>query len=312
MNILFLGSSEFSLPFLKTLGGSRHRVSAVVTTPSKPQGRGLKIQPNPAQLFAEEQGLPCFAPGHLKDPDLLESLKKRAPDVLVVASYGKILPPNWIQLPSRFAINVHPSLLPKYRGAAPINWQIIRGETRTGVTIFKIEAGLDSGDVIAQKECPLGREDNAATLSQKLANEGAPLLMKVLETIDAKSIRLVPQNGEEATYAPKLKKGDGLIRWNQAAEDIRNLVRGLIPWPAAHVVFQGEPLKVLEAEAEPVACAEAEPGVILEINKTGFIRVQTGQGALLVERVRPAGKREMTAFEFSIGRRLSPGIFLGG
>ncbi len=308
MKVIFLGSSEFSLPSLQVLLSSQHQIVACITTPSKPKGRGLKVESNCVQNLAQDKQLTCFAPAKLNDTQLLENLRQLNPEVLVVASYGKILPTSWLKLPKKLPINVHPSLLPAYRGAAPINWQIINGETKTGVTIFKVEAGLDSGDILAQAQLPLDAKDDAVSLSKKLAEQGARLLQEVLGQIETDSFLLTPQNHEQATYARKLKKEDGLIDWDRSALEISNLIRALVPWPSAYVYFQGALVKIMRGRASSPSCAESKPGVILEVNKTGFIRVQTGRGALLIERVQPAGKREMTAHEFAIGHRLSSGM----
>lgn len=311
MKIVFFGSSNFSIPFLQVFLDSNHEVSAVVTTPAKPQGRGLKVQPNPVQVFAEGKKLLCLAPARLKDAPDFETVKQLSPDLFVVASYGKILPAVWLDLPKKYPLNVHPSLLPKYRGAAPANWQIIRGEIQAGISIFKMAQEMDSGDIAAQQVSSILPDEDAEALLARLADEGKPLLMNVVERADAGTLRFTPQNHAEATFAPKLKKEDGLIDWKKPAVEIVNLVRGLAPWPGTYISFQGEPLKIIKMRVADTSCAEAFPGQILEINKSGFVRIQTGDGALLIERVQPAGKREMTGQEFANGHRLKPGIALG-
>lgn len=310
MNLLFLGSSDFSLPFLETLLASDHKVVAVVTTPTKPKGRGLKIQPNPVEILAREKGLLLLAPAKLKDPEALESVQGIGVDVLVVASYGKILPSSWLRLPKKLPINVHPSLLPRYRGAAPINWQIVNGEERTGVSVFKMEEGLDSGDILAQVEMPLEMTDTAATLAEKMGHEGSRLLLKVLREVEEGSVAFAPQDPSQATYARKLTKEDGLVDWGKSAVEIHNLIRGMIPWPGAYTHFQGERLGILSARLEGPGCAEGKPGQVLDVHKEGYLRVHTGEGAVLLDRVQPPGKREMTGHEYAIGRRLGPGMTL--
>jgi methionyl-tRNA formyltransferase len=310
VNILFFGSSSFSLPVLETLFASGHKVTAVVTTPAKPKGRGLKVEPNPVQALAREKGVPCLAPAKLRAPEALEEAAKYPCDVMVLASYGKILPGSWLALARISPLNMHPSLLPRYRGAAPINWQIIDGAEKTGVTIFKMEEGLDSGDIAAQQEFPLGSEQDALMLSDFLAQKGAAILLTVLARAETGTLSFRPQDPAQATYAPKLKKEDGVIHWNENASRIAGLVRGLLPWPTAYTYFQDKPLQVLKAEADEMACATAKQGEILEVNKSGFIRIQTGQGSLLVQRLKPAGKREMSAGEFANGYRIAPGMHL--
>jgi methionyl-tRNA formyltransferase len=313
VKVLFFGSSEFSLPSLTALAGSPHSVIACVTTPARPQGRGLKVVSNPVERFANEKGIPCLAPETLKDPVALEEVKKRGPvDIFVVASYGKMIPEAWLKIPAKLPLNVHPSLLPKYRGAAPINWQILNGESQAGVTLFVVEKGLDCGDILAQKAWPLGEDETAVTLEKTSAEEGARLLMETLEAVERGPVRAVPQDLALASYAPKLKKEDGLIDWTKPAREIDRRVRGLLPWPAAFTFFRGESLKIVAAVPDRIACAEAGPGNIIEISKSqGTLRVQTGEGTLTVARLQPAGKREMSAHEFAIGQRLVPGMTLG-
>ena len=310
MKILFFGSSDFSVPFLKAILDSSHEIPAVITTPSKPQGRGLKVQSNPVQAFADSRKLLCLAPARLKDEQILAQVKNMEPDLFVVASYGKFLPAAWLALPKKYPLNVHPSLLPKYRGAAPVNWQIIRGEKTAGVSIFKMTAEMDSGDIAAQAEFPILDGETAQELLERLAADGTSLLSEVLAKAEAAALTFTPQNHAEATLAPKLKKEDGLIDWRKPACEIMSLVRGLAPWPGTFVLYKGEPLKIIQVKIAATACAEANPGHILEISKAGFLRLQTGQGTLLIERVQPAGKREMTAHEFAIGHRLQPGMMI--
>jgi len=309
VKILFCGSSEFSMPSLERLVSS-HEVVAVVTVPPKPSGRGLDVIPNCVQAFARSKGISCKTPEKLKNPEVIEELKGLDFDVLVIASYGKILPASWLALPARVALNIHPSLLPKYRGAAPINWQIIHGERRGGVTIFRMDEGLDSGDIAACEEILIAGEEDAIALSRGLSLLSADLIIKVLEEIEKGGVSFRPQEAALATYAPKLKKEDGLLDWTKPAQDIANRVRGLVPWPCAHTFFYGESLQVLKAKAEDLK-ADGEPGEILEIDKRGFLKVRAGKGALWVERVKPSGKREMSGLEFANGRRIHAGMHFG-
>lgn len=309
MKIIFFGSSVFSCPILEKLS-SAHEVLAVVTTPAKPQGRGLKLLPNPVEELAKAKRVLSLAPPDLKDPAMREKVLALGCDVFVVASYGKILPPAWLSVPGKFPLNIHPSLLPKYRGAAPINWQLMRGEALAGVTVFRMEQGLDSGPIAAQREFAIGAQEDAVSLARKLSLVSCEVVLEVLQKAEADALSFIPQKAEEATLAPKLKREDGLIDWARPAIAIANQVRGLVPWPCAHVLFKGEILQVLKARVSETRSAGGKPGDILEISRNGFLRVRTGNGDFLIDQVKPAGKREMTAHEFAIGRHLTAGMAL--
>ncbi|HNV86935.1 MAG TPA: methionyl-tRNA formyltransferase [Candidatus Omnitrophota bacterium] len=309
MKILFCGSSEFSMQPLERLA-ERHEMVAVITVPPKPRGRGLDVIPNCVHEFARSKGILCKTPEKLKQTEIVRELGALNAEALVIASYGKILPSDWLALPKRVALNIHPSLLPKYRGAAPINWQIINWEIRSGVTIFRMDQGLDSGDIVAQEEVFLEEGEDALSLSKRLSRLSADMVLKVLESVEKGSASFVPQDPSLATYAPKLKKEDGLIDWTKPAREISNRVRGLVPWPCAHTFFYGESIQILKTRAEDLT-PEGEPGEILEIDKQGFLKVRAGKGTLLIDRIKPSGKREMSGLEFANGRRIHAGMHFG-
>lgn len=307
LKIIFFGSSDFSIPALKACLELSHQVLLVVTTPDTKQGRGLKQVSTPVKIFSEAKQLTTVAPPHLKSEDLLHTVRELKPDLFVVSSYGKLIPTSWLQVPSRLALNVHPSLLPKYRGAAPLHWPIIHGEKETGVSIAEVTERLDAGDIFHQIRFPLSAEIDSEKLGAALAELSGEALRHVLEQIEKGTLRRLAQSASQSSYAPKLKKGDGLIHWQQPAEETARRVRGLLPWPTAYVDFQGGPLQILKARPEPIGCGESKPGQLISVEKDGSIRIQTGRGALIVECVRPAARKAMPAADFIRGRRLKAG-----
>jgi len=308
LKIIFFGSSNFSVPILKALNSSGHEVLSVVTTPPKPKGRGLKVIPSLVQELATELGLDFRCPDKLSDQAFLDWVETQKCDAFVVASYGKFLPTVLLKLPKRLPLNVHPSLLPKYRGASPINYQLLNGDRDAGVSIFKVVKEMDAGDIVAQQRTRIEPDDDALSLGEKLSLLSCDLILEVLNEMDQGEILLMPQDEAEVTFAPKLSKELGFINWSEPAAQIRNKVRGLVPWPTAYVQNDAKSLQILKAKVAEGGSDETQPGQILEISKSGFIRVQTGQGALRVDEVKPAGKRVMTAQEYAIGQRLKAGM----
>lgn len=287
-------------------------VLAVVTQPDKPKGRDLKIQFTPVKTVAIEHGLPVLQPSRARDPDFVGQLRTLAPDLIIVAAYGQILPQSILDLPALGCLNVHTSLLPRYRGAAPIQWAILDDLKETGVTIMKMDAGLDTGPMISTATSPILSEDTAATLHDRLAELGADLLIKTIPSYATGSIRPVPQPGAGATYARKITKEDGLIDWTAPARFIWNRVRGLNPWPSAftHLVQSGQPqlIKIWRAEVDSSIASEA--GTILEAGKAGIV-VACGDGALRILELQREGRKRVTASEFLAGCPLSKGSRLG-
>ncbi len=306
MTLVFFGSSEFSLAALKACLESRQQAALVITTPDQKKGRGLKLAPTVVREFCTEKGIRVEAPESLKDAALIERVKSLKPDLFVVSSYGKLIPSAWLNIPSRFALNVHPSLLPKYRGAAPINWPIINGDTQTGVSIAEVTSKLDSGDIFYQEVVPLDFCIDAENLERLLAINSGKALKTVFEKIDNGTLSRTPQEESLSCYARKLTKEDGRLSFKDPAAKLDRLIRGLKPWPGTYLEFGGNPLIIVEAEVVLPNTA-ADPGTLLEIHREGSVTVATGEGSLKIKRVRPAGKKEMSAADFVHGRRLKPG-----
>ncbi len=309
LRIVFMGTAEFACPSLAALvARPDYQLVAVVTQPDKPQGRDLVIQPSPIKRLALERGLPVLQPGKARDPEFVAALKAMEPDLIVVAAYGQILPQEILNLPKFGCINVHASLLPKYRGAAPIQWAILNGEAETGVTIMKIDAGLDTGDIIAQELTPIHETDDAQTLHDRLAQMGAELLARVIPDYVAGVLRPRPQPQTGASYAPKIKKEDGKIDWTRPARAIWNQVRAFIPWPGAFTYFSTPAgptlLKIWRAEVVPGGTGT--PGEILRADNSG-IEVACGKDALRILELQPQARRKMSAQEFIAGHKLCPG-----
>ncbi len=311
MTLLFFGSSDFSLAALRACLDLSAKILLVITTPDRRKGRGLKESPNPVKRFAERRNISVLAPENLKSNELIERVVPFKPDLFVVSSYGKMIPSSWLAIPSKLALNVHPSLLPKYRGAAPINWAILNGEPETGVSIAEVTGEIDQGDIFYQKKIPLEDSFDAQSLTQKLADLSYEALASVLKTIrENKEAARTKQDHALSSYAPKLKKEDGLIDWKKSAVDLFNLIRGLQPWPGAYAGAGSEQIQILKASVKDrsEAPGQCDAGTVLSIEKQGILRVQTGKGVLDIERVRPAGRKEMSGADFARGKRLQPGF----
>ena len=303
-----MGSSRFSLPSLELLLKSSHQVVGVVTRPDRPRGRGRKLVPGPVKEFAQEAKLPLFQPEDLKEQGFLEALRGLKPDLGVVVAF-RILPPEVFTIPSKGTINLHASLLPRYRGAAPINWAIIRGEKVTGVTTFFINEGIDTGKVILQRSTQIGDQETAGQLAERLAKWGAEVLLETVELIDQGKARPEEQPKGKATPAPKLRKSDGLIDWNQGAEPIRNLIRGLNPEPGAFTYFRGKILKIYRVSHFPSHLPPGKPGEVVEALQR-FV-VSTKDGLLSLDEVQPQDRGKMKGEDFLRGYRPRPGEVLG-
>jgi methionyl-tRNA formyltransferase len=309
--IVFMGTAELACTSLAALADSSvGQVVAVVTQPDRPKGRDLKLQPSPVKLEALRRSLPVLQPERARNPEFAECLASLRPDLIVVAAYGQILPASLLALPRFGCINVHTSLLPKYRGAAPIQWAILEDEPETGVTIMKMDAGLDTGDILTQATTSIDPTDNAQTLHDRLAQMGAALLLETIPGYLAGNITPRPQPKEGMSYARKIAKGDGQLDWNQPARVLWNRVRAFTPWPGAFTYLPGEGnprlLKVWTAEVEDAY--SGPPGGILRIEKTGIV-VGCGQQALRLLSVQREGGRRLTAQEFWAGQSLKEGEF---
>jgi methionyl-tRNA formyltransferase len=305
--VAFFGTPRFAVPTLQTLLDSRHTVCGVVTQPDRPRGRGHQVSDSPVKALAVERGLPLLQPTRLKDPAFAAALRDWRPDIGVVAAYGKILPDDILALPPRGMINVHASLLPKYRGAAPIQRAIIDGAAVTGVTIMRIETLLDAGAMLATVTRPIGPDDTSDVVERDLARLGADLLLDVLEQIAAGTAQEERQDFMLATFAPRLTKEEGVLDWSLPAVYIHNRVRGLHPWPHASTQLDGARIILLKTRVEP-GTTDAAPGTIVDVSADA-IHVATGHGErIAIEQLQPEGRRPMSAREFAAGRRLKPGI----
>jgi len=302
--ILFMGTPAFALPALRLLHGQNYPIVGVVSQPDRPKGRSLKEVAPPVKILAQEFGLPVFQPQKVKDESFLEIIGKLSPDMVVLVAFGQILPKSIIDYPPLKCLNIHPSLLPKYRGAAPINWQIIRGETKTGVTIMLMDEGLDSGDILLQEETQLGATETYGELHDRLAELGATLLIKTIEQIFDGTLKRKPQDAFGVTFAPLLKKETGKINWNNKASDIVNLIRGLSPSPTAYTYLEGLSLKIFKADVQTQKVNQP-PGTIGSLNDTG-LPVAASDGYVILKDIQLAGKKRMLITDFLRGHNLKP------
>lgn len=304
--VLFLGSPAFALPSLRALRAVVPIVG-VVTQPDRPAGRGRRLEPTPVAAYARQAGLPLFQPLRLRAPETLAALRATRPDLIVTVAYGRIVPPELLALPPLGAVNAHPSLLPRYRGASPIQHAIKHGERETGVTIHYQTEALDAGDIILQERVPIAPDDTAATLEARLAEVAARLLVKAVRLIAEGRAPRTPQDESQATYVGRLTKADGRIDWTQPAAAIANLVRAMDPWPSAYTWREGRLLKVWRAEPLPAPpAARMEPGTVLAVDGEGIL-VATGDGLLRVREVQPEGGRRMGAAEYARGHPVRVG-----
>ena len=304
MNIIFMGTPDFALPTLQQLHESDHHVLAVITQPDRPKGRNRKPAPPPVKQLAMEHGFPVLQPETIT-PDLIKLLGDLAPDFIIVVAFGQILKKDLLALPRHFCINLHSSLLPKYRGAAPINWAIINGDKETGVTTMKMDTGLDTGDTLLSWKTPIRDEDDAQSLHDTLAQKGARLVLETLRRLEEENLQPVPQDSNLSSYAPKLRKEDGLIDWSKSAAEIHNRIRGLEPWPGAYTFSKSKRLRICKTEIAPSGSGD-QAGKVARTSDHG-IEVGTGDGRILVTQLQPEGKKRMAAKSFLAGHKINPG-----
>ena len=309
--VVFMGTPEFAVPSLKALCDAGYEVVGVFTQPDRPAGRGKKLTACPVKLAALERGLPVYQFEKLKSPEGLDALAALKPDVAVTAAFGQILTQALLDIPARGTINVHASLLPKYRGSAPINWCILMGEHEAGVTIMRTDAGIDTGDMLASKRTPIGELETAGELTARLSEIGAKLLVETLPGYLDGSIQPVKQDPREASYQPMLTKEMGLIDWTKPAKEIANQVRGLNPWPCAYTDMPEGRLKIQLARAVD-SDADAAPGTVLEASAKAGLVVRCGEGALEILEMQAPGAKRMGAKAYLAGRRIDPGTRFGG
>jgi methionyl-tRNA formyltransferase len=303
--IIFMGTPQFAVPTLKALLASGEEVVAVVTQPDRPSGRGRKVVAPPVKELALAAGLPVLQPARIRGEDFLARIDEFSPDLLVVTAYGRILPGPLLSLPPLGTINVHASLLPSYRGAAPVQWAIIRGETETGITIMQMDEGLDTGDILLTGSIPIAPEDTAGTLAPKLAELGGRLLVHSLELLHQDRLVRQPQNNSLATLAPPLNKDQGRIDWRQPAAEIANLIRGLDPWPTAYTMLAGKRLRLFAPAV--IEGRPAEPGTLCRADAQGLL-IAAGRDYLRVSEVQLEGARRMPVQSFLQGRPLETGL----
>lgn len=306
--VVFMGSPPFAVPALEALARA-YRVVGVVTQPDRPAGRGSRLRPPAVKVAAEGLGLPVFQPEKVSTPDALAHLQAWAPDVIVVAAFGQILPPTLLALPPYGCLNLHPSLLPRWRGAAPIATAILAGDTVIGITLMQMDAGVDTGPILAQRKEPIRPDDTAGSLTERLAGVAAELLMEVLPLYLRGEIRPIPQPEEEVTYCRPLKKMDGRLDWTRPAAELERQVRAVTPWPGAFTFWEGQMLKVLRAAAHPDWAGDEPPGTVVPMGKGAA--VVTGQGALELLEVQIAGKNPLPIEAFLRGRGGFIGAALG-
>jgi len=312
MRIIFMGTPDFAVPALEALLQAGYPVTAVVTQPDRPRGRGRKLLPGPVKKTAVEHGLPVLQPDRLLEDSFLERLASLAPEVIVVAAFGRILPPVILRLPRLGCLNIHASLLPRYRGAAPIHRAVMNGERETGVSIMLMDEGLDTGAVLARRAVPIAADDCTGAVHDRLARLGAELLLETLPRWEAGEIVPQPQDHAAATYAPPLTGADEVIVWRRPAGEIVNQIRGLSPWPGARTSLDGRLLKIwraaFSADARP---ADAVPGRVLGAGGDG-LAVAAGDGVVLIRELQLGGGRRLTAEEFLRGHDIPVGTLLGG
>ena len=318
MNVVFMGTPDFAVVALKAIIEAGHCVAAVVTQPDKPKGRGKEIQMTPVKECAVAHDIPVFQPVKIKDAGAVETLRGYEADVFVVAAFGQILSEEILTMPKYGCVNIHASLLPKYRGSAPIQWAIINGEKITGVTIMQMDKGIDTGDMLMKAEVAISPKETGDSLHDKLAQAGAQLIVQTLPKIESGDITPVKQNDEESCYAKMLQKSMGRIDWRQGAGKLDCLIRGLISWPGAFTVYRGKTLKIWEEgvavpeellsrdEAAHTGIESAEPGTVVRVEKDAFY-VQTGEGILKILSVQPEGKKRMAVKDYLLGYQMKAG-----
>ena len=308
-NVVFMGTPDFAVGTLEALINSKYEVSAVFTQPDKPKGRGKAVQMTPIKEIAMEHEIPVYQPVKIREEQWIEVLKDLAPDVIVVVAFGQIIPKAILELPKYGCINVHASLLPAYRGAAPIQWAVINGDEKSGVTTMRMDTGLDTGDMILKEEVTLDKKETGGSLFDKLSEVGARLLIRTLEVLEDGTAQFEKQPEESTTeYAEMLTKKSGNIDWNKSAAEIECLIRGMNPWPSAYTAWRGKILKIWAASVYPKKEIDemAVPGTVVGVTKQALL-VQTGDGVLALEELQPEGKKRMPVDAFLRGYPMEAG-----
>ncbi len=310
MRIIFMGTPQFSVGTLEALIEAGHEVVLAVTQPDKPKGRSGKMQYTPVKEAAVKHQIPVFQPKKVRTLESMEELRKYQADIMVVIAFGQILPKEILEMTPFGCVNVHASLLPKYRGAAPIQWAVINGEQVSGVTTMQMDEGIDTGDMLMKTEIVLDKNETGGSLHDKLADAGAKLCVRTLKALEEGNVKPKPQEESPTDYARMLDKGLGDIDWNQDAVSIERLIRGLNPWPSAYTDWEGKQMKIWEARVSEELETEEAPGTVVAVDKDGFC-IQTGQGALKVLALQIPGKKRMDAGAFLRGYQMRCGMVLG-
>ncbi|NQT06466.1 MAG: methionyl-tRNA formyltransferase [Candidatus Omnitrophica bacterium] len=306
MKIIFFGTSEFAVASLKRIMKSNHELLAVVTQPDRRSGRRLKVTPPPVKEALNGKDMPVHQSDNVSSVDMVKTLKSYKADLFVVVSFGQILKKNILNIPKKFCINLHASLLPKYRGAAPINYAVISGDTITGVTTMKMNAAMDGGDIIEQREVEIKDTDTSETLDKRLSEIGAELLVETIDLVEKGKVRFTRQDANDATYASKLRKEDGLIDWSLDARSIQNHVRGLLPWPCAYTHWKKRLIKIWASDIKDVDTKGVSGGTIMKADKEGII-VATCKESLVIKILQLEGGKRLTADAFLRGHKLAAG-----
>jgi len=307
LRVVFMGTPDFAAPALQKLIERGEDILAVVTQPDRPKGRGQQLAPPPAKVLAGKHGIPVLQPMKVRAPEFIEAMRELDPDLIVVIAFGQILPKALLDIPKYGCINIHASLLPRYRGAAPINWCIINGETETGVTTMQMDVGLDTGDMLVKKSTPIDPDENTTSLHDRLAVLGAEALAETLDLLAAGKLVPLKQDDALSCYAQMLKKEDGEIDWSRSAQSIKNLVRGMTPWPGAFSWLDGKTLKVYEVST---AGGSGPRGTVLKADRHG-LEVACGSGSVIIHELQLEGRKRLQAGEFLAGCKIEPGTILG-
>jgi methionyl-tRNA formyltransferase len=311
VRIVFLGSGAFAIPCLEALLEAGHEIGAVFTQPDRRKGRGKRVAPPPVKPVAEARNLPVVQPRRVREPDTQEALRRLAPELQVVVAFGQIIPRSVIDIAPLGTVNVHASLLPRLRGAAPVQWAIANGDRETGVSTMMIDEGLDTGPVLLQRSTPIGPEETAPDLEPRLALLGAEVLIETVRGLGEGTLRATPQDDDQATFAPLLKKEDGRLDWSRPAAELHCRIRGFQPWPGTFTSLAGRTLKILRARpAPPDNTVQAAPGTLLLLAPEGLVVACGERSRLLVTDVQPESRRPMAATAFAAGARLAPGQLL--
>ncbi|WP_120166171.1 methionyl-tRNA formyltransferase [Thermohalobacter berrensis] len=308
MKVVFMGTPDFAVPTLEKIYNEGYDIPLVITQPDRPKGRGKKLSSPPVKIKAKELGLDVYQPQNVNDKECITQLEKISPDVIVVIAYGQILKEDLLNLPKYGCVNVHASLLPKYRGAAPINWVIINGEKKTGITTMYMDKGLDSGDILLKEGIDIREDETAGELHDRLMYLGADVLVETLRKIENGTLERIPQDHDKATYAPMMDRKLGKIDWEKSAEKIKNLVRGTYPWPGAYTNYKGKKVKIIEVDAID-QFKEGEPGKVVKVSDEG-IYVNAKEGCIVIKRLQFPNKRKMTIRQYLLGNSFEEDVIL--